>query len=313
MPRPVARSISIPASAAHIDQERHRAGHRSRRGNWLRMYSRCVTRATSRLRSPYSDLGCKIGANWTCPERGRARWRSGPPPPARARTLSRARTSPPATVTNTATATAKYGDAHDGHIQSGDDDRAVPRLLLQCQRLPTSVTALGQTITYTYTLTNHTESACRASAVTDSLGTSDLHCVPDLAGGAAPQPAAPGRHTVHPSGHGCGGDHQPGHCDRARQRSHPIRDHRIRQRDADAAAAADQDGRRHRRRRRRRRAFTLPQNITYTYTLKNIGNVTLSAPYTVTDDKIRRCQLHRRHGHAWRPTPPRPAPMPRMR
>ncbi len=33
-------------------------------------------------------------------------------------------------------------------------------------------------------------------------------------------------------------------------------------------------------------ATTLGQNVTYTYTLKNDGNVTLKSPYTVTDDKI---------------------------
>ncbi|MFH1185428.1 MAG: hypothetical protein V1755_10380, partial [Chloroflexota bacterium] len=33
-------------------------------------------------------------------------------------------------------------------------------------------------------------------------------------------------------------------------------------------------------------SFLLPQNITYTYSFRNTGNVTLAAPYTVVDDKI---------------------------
>jgi hypothetical protein len=179
-------------------------------------------------------------------------------------------------VTNTASATGLYGTFT---VTSNPSTTTVfiPELVVTLTASPPNVTALGQTITYTYTLENRTSKAMSNLIVTDTRGANKFPCLGSLA------PAASASCT----------------------RSYTA----YTQADMDAGfiinqATADAQGNVHsssssvtvvvtqnpqltlEKTTSVTQALTIGAPITYSYTLRNTGNVTLSGPYAVTDNKI---------------------------
>ncbi len=186
-------------------------------------------------------------------------------------------------VDNSATATGKYG-ATTVTSNTATATVLTPELLLTLSANPMIVTKAGQTITYTYTLKNRSTSTMSNIKVSDQRGAGNLACVSSLAGG------------------------QTNSC------THP---YTVTQADMDAstvllneATASAQGGIASNKSgvsvtvtqtpmltlvKTASSTVTVPPApylppgtpITYTYTLKNdVGNVTLTAPFTVTDNKL---------------------------
>ena len=242
---------------------------------------------TVRLWSPYAISDARIGANWTC---GSA---VSPLAPGASTTCTGtyALTNGDITarsVTNTATATAKYGTPTPTLTVTSNQASttvSVPQLLLQMSAAPASVSALGQTITYTYTLTNQTNSSMTTLRVNDSRGASNYNCGSTLAAHATTI-CTPRTSTSYTQADMDAGvitnqatatSASPAVTSNSATTSVSVTQTAAVQLIKTASPSAPTSP---------ATTFTLPQNITYTYTLKNIGNVTLSAPYTVTDDKI---------------------------
>jgi len=184
-------------------------------------------------------------------------------------------------VTNLATANATFGFITTTSNQASATVTTSP-LVLSISPSPLTVTAAGQTIAYTYTLTNITTSAFSAPfAVTDNK-VSGITCqaVTSLAAGASM--TCSGTHLVTQA------DMDAGSITDTATATAKSGSQTITSNQASASVVATQT-----------RQLTLTKTaslatayapigktIVYTYTLKNTGNVTITSPYTVTDNKI---------------------------
>ncbi len=133
------------------------------------------------LSAPYSISDALIGSNWSCP--------STPSPLSMNSSVTCTGTyalkNPDInnqTVTNTATASAFY-NSQVVTSPSATATVQIPPLLLVLSANPTSVNAVGQVVTYTYTLTNQTTTSMSSITVTDTRGASGIACLASLAPG----------------------------------------------------------------------------------------------------------------------------------
>ena len=184
-------------------------------------------------------------------------------------------------VDNTAQAVARQGGTP---ITSNSASARVytPELLLVLTADKYTVSSVPTTLTFTYTLTNRTTSSMSNITVSDDHGASNLACVASLAAGASGSCTntytvtqadmdassvlvdtatanAQGKVTSNPAGVTIQLNQSP-----------------VLTLKKVASPSRPSSG----------VTFILPQNITYSYTLQNTGNVTLSAPFVVTDDKL---------------------------
>ncbi len=182
-------------------------------------------------------------------------------------------------VANVATATAKFGANTVTSNQASASVLTRP-LDLQVMANPSSVSRAGQVITYTYTVTNVGNSTLTGLSIADTLVTNITCGTTTLSSGQST--TCTGTYTVTQANLDSGsaitnqstasGSYPSGTISSSTvtttvliQRMPAL----ILQKSASPNPAT-----------------TLGQTVTYTYTLQNAGNVTLTAPYTVTDDKI---------------------------
>lgn len=180
-------------------------------------------------------------------------------------------------VENTATATAKYGD-YTVTSNSAPATVLVPELLLALSADPGTVSDLGVPVTIKYELWNRTSNKTMTNIkVNDDRGASNLLCVTSLG----------------PGGYGSCTRTYTGYT----QADRDVGKFTI------TASAAAQGGYNSNaddftvfitqnikltltKQGSTSQQTTIPATINYTYLFKNDGNVTLKAPYTITDDRL---------------------------
>jgi len=228
------------------------------------------------LTKPYAIIDAKLGAGWDCSAAtsplgvGAATTCTGTYP------LKQSDISA-GNVTNTATATAMFG-TYTVTSNTSTIILNIPPILLDLTASPTNVSSLGQTITYTYTLTNRTNRTMFTLNVTDTRGANKYACSSWLL-------LLPGFSAS---------------CSRTYNS--------YTQADIDAGLILNQASAKAGSAVSNLASVTVVVNqtikltltktgsttsatvlgtaITYTYSLKNDGNVNLSAPFTVADDKF---------------------------
>lgn len=183
-------------------------------------------------------------------------------------------------IDNSATATAKYG-AFTVTSNVASTRVLVPEMLLTITASPTSVTALGTQITYTYTVTNRKGSSVNNVKITDSRGANGYACVTGLT--AAGQAGSTGSCTRTYSGYtqadmDSGSIVNTGSASATGGVSSNVATATVTVTQLKTLTLTKTAN--------LTEAYVLGTSITYTYKLTNSGNVTLSAPYKVTDDRI---------------------------
>ncbi|MEJ5241413.1 MAG: TadE/TadG family type IV pilus assembly protein [Anaerolineales bacterium] len=182
-------------------------------------------------------------------------------------------------VINVATATAKFGANTITSNQASARVLARP-LDLQVAANPSSVSQAGQIITYTYTVTNVGGSTVTGLTITDTLVTNITCGTTTLSSGQST--TCTGTYTVTQANLDSGNAITNQSTASATASSGTVSSPTVtttvlvqRMPALILQKSASPNP-----------ATTLGQTVTYTYTLQNAGNVTLTAPYTITDDKI---------------------------
>jgi uncharacterized repeat protein (TIGR01451 family) len=188
-------------------------------------------------------------------------------------------------VTNTATVSAN-SDAGDVTSPPASTTVYLPSLLLKVSASPTSVDALGQQITYTYTITNRTSSSVTAPQVVDSrVGTFTCGSSSVASQGSVTCTRTYSSYTqadmnsgyftsqISASAIGSTGSGNKTYTSNSVSLTVSVVRHAALSltKTSNAPPLAADSG------------YSVGQSITYTYTLRNTGNVTLSGPYTLTD------------------------------
>lgn len=184
-------------------------------------------------------------------------------------------------VDNSATATAYYG-TFTVTSNTANATVAIPPLNLDLGwSLPngaTGITALGQTITYTYTVTNRSTKTMNNITVSDTRGANKYTCSnwSSVAPGASPSCTRTySAYTQADMDSGAVVNQAvaaaASYTSNTATTSTPVtKDMKLQLTKTGSTSTAT----------------TLGAKITYTYSLKNIGNVTLGPPFKVTDNKI---------------------------
>jgi hypothetical protein len=200
-------------------------------------------------------------------------------------TPSRRQTSTPEAVTNIAQG---HGYYNQEPVDSNEDDETVtavqnPELTLLKEASPATYDAVGDEITYTYTLTNSGNVTLSGPFTVDDdkATTSRVGAVP------VPDELAPGDHITFTATYVITqADLDNGGVTNTAMGHGYFEEEEVDSNEDDETVAAE-----------RAPALTLVKTaapafyesvgdvITYTYTLTNSGNVTLSGPFTVDDDK----------------------------
>lgn len=146
------------------------------------------------LHPTYTISDPLIGSNWICPPPAPDPLAVGAPYVCTGTYALKNTDINRGSVTNTATATALY----NGTTVSASDTAVVltPALFLSMTATPTSVTAVGQMVTYTYTVTNRTNSGMSNITITDTRGANKQACVSSLAAGATATCTYTNKYTV---------------------------------------------------------------------------------------------------------------------
>ena len=179
-------------------------------------------------------------------------------------------------VDNSATATALYG-SYTVTSNVATAQTLVPKLLLTINASPPSVSTLGETITYTYVLKNRTASSMSNLKVTDSRGAGNYACLGSLAAGA--QATCTRNYTAYTQTDMNAGlvlnqgtaSAQGGINSNSATNTVGVTQ-TIKLTLTKTASPTT--------------ALTAGTVITYGYSFKNEGNVDLTEPYAVADDKI---------------------------
>lgn len=182
-------------------------------------------------------------------------------------------------VVNVATATAKFGANMVTSNQASASVLTRP-LDLQVTANPSLVSQAGQVITYTYTVTNVGNSTLTGLNIADTLVTNITCGTTTLSPGQST--ICTGTYTVTQANLDSGSaitnqSTANGSYPSGTVSSPTVTTTVLVQRMPALTLVKSASP---------NPATTLGQTVTYTYTLQNVGNVTLTAPYTITDDKI---------------------------
>lgn len=182
-------------------------------------------------------------------------------------------------VTNTATATANFGT---NTVTSNQASATVLTTVLELQvsASPNPVGQANQVVTYTYTVTNVGNSTLTGLNITDTLATGITCGTTTLSPGQST--TCSGSYTVTQSNLDSGNPITNQSTATAQSGTQTVSSPTVtttvnvqRTPALTLQKSASPNP-----------ATTVGQNVTYTYTLQNTGNISLQAPYTVTDDKI---------------------------
>ena len=184
-------------------------------------------------------------------------------------------------VNNTATATGKY-NATTVTSNSSTFKTIVPELKLILSANVATISGLPTTITFTYQLTNSTSLNLSNIKVSDNHGASSYACLASLASGATS--SCTRTYVVTQADIDAGvvftntasATSQGGHNSNQSGVTITVVQTPAITLTKSANPSAPASG----------TTFTLPTTITYSYFLKNTGNVTLVAPFGITDNKL---------------------------